>query len=251
MSDKRIIRLSASPEGFGQTPDELEPEMFVSELPIQHSHEVYEDDELGLYVGVWDTTDMVETAGPYSCDEFMWLLEGEAAIKNSKTGAVETVRAGEPFVIPRGYDCQWCQKGYLRKFFVISENPSEDLPETAAYEGIIIPLADAPLESLSTEPAFLGKGGDGVQREHICYRDNRGRFLAGTWSSEPFESEERPFPYNEFAYVQAGAINLIDVDGEEHRFSAGDAFFVPQGVICRARVSEPVRLFFAIVRQVN
>lgn len=225
--------------------------MFASELPVQHSHEVYEDEYLGLYVGVWDTTDMVETAGPYSCDEFMWLLEGEAAIKNNKTGAIETVRAGEPFVIPRGYDCQWHQTGYLRKFFVISENPSEDVPEKPAHEGIIIPQADAPLEPLSMVPAFLGKGGDCVQLEHICYRDNTGNFLAGTWSSESFESEKRPFPYNEFAYVQAGSINLIDVDGEEHSFSAGDAFFVPQGVICSARISEPVRLFFAIVRQAN
>ena len=56
MPAKRIISLSPAPEGFGQTPDELTPDMFVSELPVQHSHEYYADEELGLYIGVWDTT---------------------------------------------------------------------------------------------------------------------------------------------------------------------------------------------------
>ena len=49
MTAKKIISLSASPEGFGQTPDTLESEMFVSALPIQHTDTYYENEELGLY----------------------------------------------------------------------------------------------------------------------------------------------------------------------------------------------------------
>jgi uncharacterized cupin superfamily protein len=248
MSAKKIIKLSTAPEGFGKTADKLAPEMFVSKLPAQHSHSYYEDEVLGLYVGVWDTTDMIETAGRYACDEFMWLLEGEATIKNNKTGEMEKAKAGEPFVIPRGYDCQWHQTGYLRKFYVISESPNEAIPQNPSFEGIIIPRADAPVEPLACAEPFLIRGTAPVQRQHICYRDNTGKFLSGTWESDPFESEARPFPYNEFACVQTGSLTLIDERGEEHSFKSGDALFLPEGVVCSARATEKVRLFFAVLK---
>lgn len=248
MTTRKIIKLSGHPEGFGQTPDELTEAMFESELPVQHSHDYYQDDDLGLYVGVWDTTDMIETAGPYACDEFMWLLEGEAEIRNCKTGAVEKARAGEPFVIPRGYDCQWHQRGYLRKFYVISENPSESPPENPTVEGIIIPDADALLKPLPIAQPFLTDGISPVQHQHICYQNGSGNFLAGTWESEPFESINKPFPYNQFAYVIEGSLTLIDEAGNEHSFQSGDALFVPEGVICSARTTEKVKLFFAAIK---
>ena len=248
MTAKKIIRLSTAPEGFGGTPDELDSEMFVSEMPIQHDHSYYEDEDLGLYIGVWDTTDMIETAGPYACDEFMWLIEGEAIIKNNKTGVMEKAKAGEAFVIPRGYDCQWHQSGYLRKFYVISENSNEPIPPNPSFEGIIIPRAEAPVEPLSYAEPFLIRGAIPVQRQNICYKDNTGKFLSGTWESEPFESEFRPFPYNEFACVQTGSLTLIDESGKEHSFKSGDALFLPQGVVCSARATEKVRLFFAVLK---
>jgi len=58
MSKKKIIKLSQNPEGFGEITDELEVEMFESSLPKQHTHSYFEDEVLGLYIGVWDTTDM-------------------------------------------------------------------------------------------------------------------------------------------------------------------------------------------------
>ncbi|MFT5482832.1 MAG: putative cupin superfamily protein [Halieaceae bacterium] len=246
MTVKTIIRLSANPDGFGQTTDELSQELFTSALPTQHSHEYYADDGLGLYIGVWDTDDMIETSGPYACDEFMWLIEGEAQIKNSKTGSVETASAGEPFIIPRGYDCQWHQRGYLRKFYVIWENPVEPIPETPSVEAIIIPRSDAPCAVMKTIAPFKVTSG-GAPRENICYTDITGRFVSGTWQSDAFDSEARPFPYAEFAYVQAGSIQLRDEAGIGHVFNAGEAFFVPEETICSARVEDAVTLFFAIV----
>lgn len=248
MTVKKIISLSASPEGFGQTPDRVDSEMFVSALPIQHTHTYYEDEELGLYVGVWDTTEMTETAGPYPCDEFMWLLEGEVVIKNCNSGEMEKIKAGEAFVIPRGYDCQWRQSGYLRKFFLISENPNEPIPEKPAVEGIIIPRADDQMEPLSSPGPFLTSNGFPNQQQHVCYENNTGNFLAGTWESGPFESNPGIFPYNVFACVIAGSLMLIDQDRNEHHFEPGDALFLPQGVMCGARASEKTKLFFAIVK---
>ena len=251
MTSKKIIRLSASPPGFGDTPDELTSDMFVTKLPVQHSHEYYKDDELGLYVGVWDTTDMIEAAGPYTCDEFMWLIEGEAAIRNCQTGEMEKVSAGEPFIIPRGYECQWHQVGYLRKFFVISENPNEPVPDKPTVESIIVPKADAPMKpQLSSQP-FLMSDRRPIPKQNVCYRNCSGKFLSGTWECEPFESKMSPFPYHEFAYLISGSLTLEDEQGNKHFFKSGDAVFLPKGVVCSAQATEKLKLFFAIIDRVN
>ena len=245
--DKSIIRLSPDPEGFGETPDELDATDFSSDVPVQHTHSYYEDDEIGLYVGLWDTETMVEAGGPYACDEFMWLIEGECQIRNNRTGEIETVKAGTPFVIPRGYDCQWRQPGYLRKFFVISEHPGEGIPAAPAHEGIVIPKADAILTEVAEDAPFAITSGARPQHK-ACYKDTTGRFFSGTWASEAFESRQRPFPYNEFAYVYDGSITLTDTKGAAQEFTAGDAFFIPEGVECDAAVANSVRLYITVIK---
>jgi uncharacterized cupin superfamily protein len=239
-----IIRLSTQPKGFGSTPDEIDPALFVVQPEVQHSHEYYADEALGLYIGVWDTVDMVEMPGPYGCDEFMWLIDGEAVIKNCKTGEVEKVKAGEAFIIPKGYDCQWQQVGYLRKFYVISEHPEEDTPEVPSYEGIIVPQAGLSVDAITAASPFLLESSD----SSICYKDTTGRFLAGSWTSGAFKSRQRPMPYNEFAYVQSGSITLRDEKGTDYVFNMGEAFFIPESVVCSANVNDSVTLFFAIVQ---
>ena len=107
--DHTIIRLSHNPDGFKDNVDDLTADMFESDLPIQHSHDYFADDEAGLYVGVWDTTEMIEAAAPYAMDEFMVVIEGAAVIRNNTTNTSETILAGESFIIPREYDCQWQQ----------------------------------------------------------------------------------------------------------------------------------------------
>ena len=229
MSDKKIIKLSANPAGFGREQDALESQMFASDMPAQHTHLYYGDDESGLYVGVWDTTDMVEVPGPYACDEFMWVLEGEVEIKNSKTGAMESVHAGEAFVIPKGYDCQWHQKGYLRKFFVISEHPEEGVPQSPVVEGVV---------KLPNGPG---------QKSGACYEDGRGRFTAGVMCCDTLESEMSATPYHQFVYVSEGSVCLSDDKGGQHDFKAGEAFFVPQETVCRWHSETGLSAFYATV----
>jgi uncharacterized cupin superfamily protein len=242
-----IIRLSPDPEDFAKTADELEAEDFSSEVPVQHTHSAYENDAIALYVGLWDTESMVETGGPYTCDEFMWLIEGECQIRNNRAGEIESVKAGTPFVIPRGYDCQWQQSGYLRKFYVISEHPGEAIPAAPAHEGIVIPKADTMLRDIDDDAPFQVTRGARPQ-QNVCYNDTTGRFFSGTWAAEAFESKRRPFPYNPFAYVQDGSITLTDAEAAAQAFNAGDAFFILQGVECDATVANSVRLTIAVVK---
>ncbi len=247
MPANTIIKLNSHPEGFGLVADQLEDELFNSSLPVQHTHSYYENDELGLYIGLWDTTDMTEAPAPYSCDEFLWLLQGQATIKNNTTGEVETAKAGEAFVIPKGYDCQWQQKGYLRKFYVISEHPDEAIPNPPSQEGIVIPHEDDLMIAFSRHQPFHCENNSSAHQS-ICYLDRTEKFIAGTWESDAFSSTTAPFPYHQFAVIKEGAITLTDDQGESHHFQSGDAFFIPEGVKCSAKVTAKVLLFFAVVK---
>jgi hypothetical protein len=208
-SRKNIIYISHSPQGFGEIIDALEPDMFESEMPIQHSYSAFEDDDIGLYIGLWDTTDMIESAGPYPCEEFMTVIEGVVEIKNNQTGVTETVIAGESFIIPRGYDCQWHQKGYLRKFYVISE-----LSEAAT----------------GNKPQGIKKIPRKVLDGYTIYYSNtKESFIAGTWQGFCMDVEEEPIEKHKFIYLHTGELTITELGGKERFVHCGEAIFIPCG----------------------
>ncbi len=247
MLPSKIVKMSNAPQGFGQTPDDLEPLAFASALPVQHSHSEYENDDLGLYVGLWDTTAMSERPGPYSMDEFMWLLEGEANIKNCQSGEVQNVKAGEAFVIPQGYHCQWLQPGYLRKFYFIAEHPNEAMPGSPTVNGIIKPHQQAPQTAFEPNQFFNIEGDAPIQKNDVAYKNNRGSFYAGTFDSQAFNSHPQAFPVNLFGYLLEGTIILNEENGSEQTFGPGDAFFIPQGTDCSWIITEYARLNYAVL----
>lgn len=239
--------LDASPAGFGDKADELDPEMFVTELPTQHSHAFFEDDSLGLYIGLWDTDDMIEAPGPYACDEFMLLLEGEVRVKDNQTGDFTTVTAGDAFVLPKGYDCQWHQQGYLRKFYVISEHPDESVPERAAkQQTILIPLN--PDNNNAGDESVLFPGLDSSDcTEALSYTDTRGRFLAGVWQSAALRVQAVTLNHYCLLCVRSGAIELAAVKGEAHTVSAGQTCFIPSNTQLELSVSQEAAVQFCAV----
>ena len=243
----KIIQLNRQPIGFGDRPDTLEPQMFDSELPVQHTHLYHEDDDLGLYVGVWDTTSMTETAGAYPCDEFMWLIEGQAKIENSETGESEVVRAGEAFVIPRGYRCRWRQSGYLRKFFVILEPTSVVIPDAPVVTGIVKPAVSGTKVSAEAFPLF------GATAEHqpiancASYMDVTGRFGASSWTGLPFSSEAMATVVHAFVCLLEGSLSIVEGDNQRRDFGPGDAFFVPAGTVCSCSAKQQIHLCYATI----
>ena len=77
---QRIIRLEPfGPTKTGMQKMHLEPDDFRSEFSVRHIHVYYEDETLGLSVGIWDTTSMQEVFGPYPGNEFVGVLEGKSA----------------------------------------------------------------------------------------------------------------------------------------------------------------------------
>lgn len=216
-----IIRMSGSPEGFGEKPDELSQEMFSSSLPVQHSHSYFEDESIGLYVGVWDTTDMVETSGPYPCEEYMVLIEGCAEIENAESRSVDTVIANEGFLIPKGYNCQWHQKGYLRKFYVIYENENA-VNTTDSYDGIT-----------------KIKNNLNASNERL-YQNGDQSFIVGTYYNEENGTFVEESNKHKFIYQRSGSIDICEQGQLPYTVKAGEAFFVPAGTSYQWRSSGAV-----------
>jgi len=219
MSKKHIISLCPNPDGFGQIPDELETSMFASSLPTQHSHMVFEDDDIGLYVGLWDTSDMIEAAGAYECDEFMLVLEGRAAIKQTDKDQLTHIDAGQTFVIPKGLPCQWHQQGYLRKFFMIWQHPEQDIPQAPAHDGVLL---------------------DGQP-----YQDNTKAFTSGILDKHSLNTELAAQPSYQMIVVKQGTLYVIDNEQEKTIITANGAVFIEQATLCYFDASDDLVAHFA------
>ena len=236
MSEKRIIKLKQSLTGFSGITHGLDGSML--EL-TQACHSAYEDEALGLTIGVFDSanfdsTNIAAAVSTYASDEFMIIIEGEMEIKNNKTGKTETIMAGKSCVIPQGFDCQRYHQEYLRKLYVIYK--PQDTQENPVTENIIYidENSDIPWKETS----------DG-HRKKILYQNNNQRFTAGVWQSKALVTGLINFPYHEFIFIDKGSLICTDEMGVAHNFTKGDALFIPQGTQCSWQVKDKVSIHFA------
>jgi uncharacterized cupin superfamily protein len=239
MPKKKVIRLSKNPIGLNK----LEERLLESSLPKQRSHSYYKNENLGLSIGVRESIGIVNTASPYVCDEFMFIIEGMVEIKNSQTGKVESVTADESFVIPQGYDCQWYQQGYLRNFYVIYEPPTEEdpeaIPDTPVCKHIIYIDEKSDTSWQVTSDGFNKK---------IQYQSHNQKFTAGVWQGNPFKTDLIAFPYNEFILLQEGSLLCIDDQENEYKINAGEALFIRQGARCSWETKEKISIHFVQIK---
>jgi len=250
-SDKKVYRLEPNgPSETGLKRMQLDPADFQSELPEQHLHVYFEDEALGLSVGVWTTTSMQEAFGPYPGDEFMWVLEGRVAMVDGE-GREVLVQPGQTFCLRNAIPISWKQAGFLRKFYMTYANPSAPAPEIESAEGSVIVLdpleLEAGLERMDTTAPFEIHGEVPVQRDNTLFTNDAENMFVGMWDSEAFESEMKPFPCYEFVQLLEGELAITEEDGTAHPFKAGDAFFVPKGTVCSWSTSGYIKKYYSIL----
>jgi uncharacterized cupin superfamily protein len=181
----------------------------------------------------------------------MWLLEGQCEIKDSSTSSIDIVKKGEAFVLPKGYDCQWIQKGYLRKYFVISEKPNERIPASPTYEGIIKPGTlnhDKSFIDIKIDEFIVINDGQSKQQSKLCYSNIHNTFNVVNWQSTAFKSTISALTMNVFVYVCEGSIDVVDNHGHKQSFTVNDAFFIPEGTICSWSSDETVKVIYTSVK---
>ena len=245
----RILRLSPNgPNAAGLVPLELDPADFQSPLPEQNYRLYFSDPDIGLNVGVWDTTTMQETFGPYPGDEFILVLDGSFSMLDADGKAV-AAKAGELVAFRNGAPMSWKQEGYLKKFYLTLLDPeagSAELPNADDAVIVINPSTGLTDDDILPEAESTGSGA--VEREVIFFENDAGTMSVGLWDSGAFDGDEmEPFPCHEFVVMAEGEVTIREPGGIEQTFRAGDVFFVPKGTMCCWHVPTYIRKFFAAV----
>ncbi|QSP95013.1 DUF861 domain-containing protein [Marinobacter salinisoli] len=91
----------------------------LSGKPEQNVWNGFSSRDEKFHVGTWDSQ-AGEWTISYSEDEFCLILEGESVISD-KDGNQKTVKAGDQFVIPAGFEGTWSVPSYCKKIYVIYE----------------------------------------------------------------------------------------------------------------------------------
>ncbi len=242
---KRLIRLLPDgPPGAGLERMELDPEDFHSPLPVQRIHLAFEDPALGVTVGTWDTTSMQEAFGPYPGDEFIFVLEGNFAMIDGQ-GRGTSVEAGQTVILRDGMPLSWMLAGYLKKFFMIVDDPDTPTPQDDSAEGGVIVL-DTDMRPDDTDPITRSVSG-AKQRERELFTNAAGTMTVGLWDTEAMTTGLYPFPYHEFALVLEGSVTIEGEDGSHETFGPGECFFIPAGTMTRWHVPERLCKYYAAV----
>ena len=119
MSTSKCVRIPTGGSIPGMEPTDYIPaDGLQSGDPRERGRSFYADQTNQLDAGVWEcepNKHLIEDA-PY--DEFVYLLEGHIDVIDGD-GGVETYKAGDSFMMPRGCRCTWDVKEPVRKLYVV------------------------------------------------------------------------------------------------------------------------------------
>lgn len=249
---KRVIRLEKNgPDGSGLSKMDLSPSDFHGPVPIQTVHSYYNDDEIGLNVGVWTTTNMQEAFGPYPGDEFIWLLEGGFSMVDEDGQALDHYEEGESVFFRNGAPVSWMQKEFLRKFYITYLNPDNKPPVNVealgAVKAVDGSITQDQMTTLETTDPFTIEGEKPIQNDYNHFTNDTEDMFVGTWDSTPFQSKMEAFPVYEFVQLLEGEITITEEDGTVHIFKSNDCFFIPKGTVCSWKTTEYVKKYYAML----
>jgi uncharacterized cupin superfamily protein len=211
------------PDALDLEPLDLDPKAFQSPLPVQHYALVFEDEAIGLAVGVWDTTTMQEAFGPYPDDEYITVLDGGFAIVDG-AGAAITGHEGQSVTFRNGIPVSWKQEGYLRKIYLTLQDPKGKTPDIAsAADGV---------RALDPDRAPVGHpDADGVTRE-VIFRNDADTMTVTLCAFPALTLPLAPSTTHRLIRVLQGAITLSAPSAPPETFSPGAHVFLPKGTSC-------------------
>jgi uncharacterized cupin superfamily protein len=218
----RPIRID--PDRTRLEPLDLDPGSFQSALPVQHYALFFADEDIGLAVGIWDTTTMQEAFGPYPGDEYITVLDGHFAMVDAADAPLAAARAGDSVTFRNGAPSSWKQDGYLRKVYLTLQDPKGATPEVARAEGAFQVLDQTRLPLGSPGP-------DGVTRE-VIFRNDLGTMTVTLCGFPAHALPPAPCPTHRLVRVLSGAITLTGATFPPDRFDAGAHVFVPKAATC-------------------
>jgi hypothetical protein len=219
---QRPIRID--PARLALQPLDLDPEDFQSPLPVQHYGLVFEDEAIGLAIGIWDTTTMQEAFGPYPGDEYITVLDGGFTMVGAAGEVLASAQAGDSVTFRDGTPSSWKQAGYLRKIYLTLNDPTGRVPLPApAATGFRVVAPDR-LPHSAADP-------EGISREVIFVNDAQTMTVA-LWSYPAQELPPAPCPTHRLIRVLQGEITLTPPGSPPESFGPGAHVFLPKGSVC-------------------
>lgn len=217
----RLVRIDA--DALALQPLGLDPRDFQSPLPVQHYHLIFEDEDIGLALGIWDTTTMQEAFGPYPTDEYITVLDGHFAMVDAADEPIVTAQAGDSVTFRYGVPTSWKQQGYLRKIYLTLQGPEAETPGPASSEGgfRVVGLGRMPLGRPDA---------DGVTRD-VIFRNDAGNMTVSLCSFPARVLPPAPCPAHRLVRVLKGRITLTEPLALPEAFGPEAHVFLPQGTL--------------------
>ena len=190
-----------------------------------NGHSWFDDKATGLSACIWEQEANESRWIDYPVNEWMLVLEGEVVmIEESRT---VSIKAGESFVVPKGTRCRWTQPGYVKKFFVIFDDPSGAV--TALPRQTIKLDPRVKLEPSTPPSPDMLLSDVPKQNNHLYFEDATGQLTVGVWDTTGYRRKLIDFPRHELMHILEGAVTFEDAGGRQQQYKAGDTFFVPMG----------------------
>jgi hypothetical protein len=208
---------------------DLDPAGFQSPVPVQHYAPVFEDEDIGMAVGIWDTTTMQEAFGPYPGDEFITVLDGSFLMVDAADAPLAAAGVGDSVTFRNGAPASWKQEGYLRKVYLTLQHPKGATPRIASARGAFQVLNEGRLPQGSPDP-------DGVTREMI-FRNDASTMTVTLCSFPACTLPEAPGRSHRLIRVLAGSITLTHAATPPELYAAGCHVFLPRGAACAWEVA--------------
>ncbi len=98
-----------------------------------------------------------------------------------------------------------------------------------------------------TGPPGVGMKGNEKEQEHVYHSVVENPMIsAGVWQAKPYTEGPTTPNYSEFMLYLDGSVTLIDSEGRQDTFKAGEAALVPRGVEYTWKQAEPIRKYWVI-----
>lgn len=215
--------LRIDPDRIALEPLDLDPAAFQSPLPRQNYALIFEDEAIGLAVGIWDTTTMQESFGPYPGDEVITVLDGHFAMVDAQHAPFATAAEGDSVTFRNGAPSSWKQEGYLRKIYLTLHDPRGHVPAIASATGAFRVVG--PDQRPQGTPAP-----DGVTRETV-FRNDAGTMTVTLCAFAACSLPPAPAPAHRLIRVLAGTVTLAVPGGPDETLGPGDHLFLPRGCV--------------------
>jgi uncharacterized cupin superfamily protein len=229
IAPKQIGVFRIEPDASDLLPLELDPEAFQSVLPVQNYRLIFEDESIGLAVGIWDTTTMQEAFGPYPGDEYITVLDGSFAILDAEDTAVRG-EVGQSATFRNGIPVSWKQEGYLRKIYLTLQADEGGTLDIASAEGGVRVLGPG------QHPTGVPDA-DGVTRE-LIFRNDAGSMTVALCA---FPEQRLPVSVcqtHRLIRVLQGRVTLSEPSSLPEAFGPDAHVFLPKGTACSWTVAE-------------